>query len=231
MHETQPAPGRVESSEWLDTYGNDEQSTRRRRMMPRKLELLGLGSIIGPDASVLDLCCGHGETMDVLYELGFRDLHGVDIHVPERLAADRRFAVVEGDACNPPDIPDGSLDWILCLHALHHLETPERIATLVDNAYRLLKPGGRISFIDWPNSLQIRVAFWFFVYCQPLLVTPYLKWFGKITQEEWPFIKHYLPRFSRVWKVIHDDPRFQVERETHELFYFFLTMRKPPEAP
>jgi hypothetical protein len=64
------------------------------------------------------------------------------------------------------------------------------------------------------------------VNCKPLLVTPYLKWFGTITQEEWPFLKDYLPRFSKVWKVI-NDKRFQKEIEKHELFYFFLTMRKP----
>lgn len=195
--------------------------------MPRKLQVLGMGSIIDKSASVLDLCCGHGETLDVLYELGFRDLAGIDIHVPDKLAKDNRFKIVEGDACNLAAVPNASKDWILCLHALHHLETPERIKELVDNAYRVLKPGGRISFIDWPNSLQIRLAFWFFVHCDALLVTPYLKWFGKITQEEWPFIKHYLPRFRRVWNIIHDDPRFKREIEHHELFYFFLTLRKP----
>ena len=220
-------PGRVESHEWLDTYADDAQSQRRRRMMPRKLQNLGLGSIIDQNASVLDLCCGVGETLDVLYEMGFRDLTGVDIHVPPKLQADKRFAVVEEDACNPSMVPDASKDWILCLHALHHLETPDRIKQLVDHAYRILKPGGRISFIDFPNSLQIRAAFWFFVNCKPVLITPYLKWFGTITQEEWPFLQHYLPRFPRVWNVIHNDARFEVEIDHHELFYFYLTIRKP----
>jgi SAM-dependent methyltransferase len=223
----EPTPGRVESAEWLSAYADDAQSQRRRRMMPRKLRVLGLGKIIDETASVLDLCCGVGETLDVLYELGFRDLTGVDIHVPPMLVSDGRFKVVEADACKPTYVADSSKDWILVLHALHHLETPERIRELMDSAYRILKPGGRVSFIDFPNSLQIRAAFWFFVNCKALLVTPYLKWFGKITQEEWPFLKEYLPRFNRVWKVIHDDPRFQVEVEHHELFYFFLTLRKP----
>jgi ubiquinone/menaquinone biosynthesis C-methylase UbiE len=223
----QPEAGRMESSEWLETYGDDVQSQRRRRMMPRKLRVLGLESIISTGASILDLCCGHGETLDVLYEMGCRDLTGVDIHVPEKLAQDQRFKVVEADAVALDGVPDASKDWILVLHALHHLETPERIRTLMDNSYRVLKPGGRVSFIDFPNSLQIRAAFWFFVHCKPLLVTPYLKWFGTITQEEWPFLKVYLPKFPQVWKAIHDDPRFQREIEHHELFYFFLTMRKP----
>lgn len=223
-------PGRMESDEWLDAYADDDQSRRRRRMMPRKLQLLGLGSIIDRSASVLDLCCGVGETLDVMYEMGFRDLTGVDIHVPPSLAADSRFRVVENDACKPDYVPDSSKDWILCIHALHHLETPERIEELMGSAYRILKPGGRVSFIDFPNSLQIRAAFWFFINCKPLLVTDYLKWFGTITSEEWPFLQHYLPRFPRVWNVIHNDPRFEVEIEHHELFYFYLTMRKPVNA-
>jgi hypothetical protein len=57
-----------------------------------------------------------------------------------------------------------------------------------------------------------------------------LRWFGTITQEEWPFLKDYLPRFSAVWNVIHNDPRFVVEIEHHELFYFYLTMKKPLSA-
>jgi len=225
MHEVQPIPGRVESHEWLDTYADDVQSQRRRRMMPRKLRVLGLDSIIDNSAAVVDLCCGVGETLDVLYELGFRDITGVDIHISDKLKADKRFNAVLGNACRP-DIPSASKDWILCLHSLHHLETPERIAELVDSAYRILKPGGRISFIDFPNSPQIRAAFWFFLNCKPLLVTPYLKWFGTITREEWPFLQHYLPRFPKVWKVINDS-RFEREINHHELFYFFLTLRKP----
>ncbi|HEV3153082.1 MAG TPA: class I SAM-dependent methyltransferase [Candidatus Baltobacteraceae bacterium] len=225
--QTQPAAGRVESHEWLETYGDDTQSARRRRMMPRKLHVLGLDTIISKDAAVLDLCCGHGETLDVLYELGCRDLTGVDIHVPESLRAEPRFKVVEGDASEPDGVLDESMDWILCLHALHHLETPERIKTLMDSAFRILKPGGRLSFIDFPNSVQIRAAFWFFRHFKPLLVTPYLKWFGTIVEEEWPFLQYYLPKFPQVWQTIHDDRRFQVEIERHELFYFFLTVRKP----
>ena len=221
-----PSAGRVESNQWLDVYGDAAQSARRRRMMPRKLQNLGLGSIVDHTAAVLDLCCGHGETLDVLYEMGFRNLTGVDIHPTAEILDEKRFHVVAGDACEPNQIPSSSMDWILCLHALHHLETADRIRILMDSAARILKPTGLISFVDFPNSPQIRAAFWFFVHCKPLLVTPYLRWFGTITQEEWPFLKDYLPRFSQVWRVIHDDPRFEVEINRHELFYFYLTLRK-----
>src|SRR5579872_3941216 len=102
--QTQPAAGRVESHEWLATYGDDVQSQRRRRMMPRKLHVLGLDTVIKKDAAVLDLCCGHGETLDVLYDLGCRDLTGVDIHVPEALSHESRFTIVEGDACEPNNV-------------------------------------------------------------------------------------------------------------------------------
>jgi SAM-dependent methyltransferase len=224
--EVEPTPGRMESEAWLQTYADDIQSRRRRRMMPRKLRLLGLGTLVDQKAAVLDLCCGHGETLDVLHEMGFRDLSGVDIHIPEQLSRDTRFTAYKDDACEPMSVPSESKDWILVLHALHHLETPERIQLLMDHAYRILKPGGLISFIDFPNSPQIRAAFWFFLHCKPLLVTPYLKWFGAIVNEEWPFLQYYLPRFPRVWKVLHD-PRFTTEIEHHELFYFYLTRRKP----
>ena len=225
QQEVEPTPGRMESDAWLNTYADDSQSQRRRRMMPRKLSLLGLGKVIDKNAAVLDLCCGHGETLDVLYELGFRDLSGVDIHITEQLRRDARFTSYKDDACEPSSVPSESKDWILVLHSLHHLETPERIRLLVDHAHRILKPGGLVSFVDFPNSPQIMAAFWFFLHFKPLLLSPYLKWFGSIVEEEWPFLQHYMPRFPRVWDVLHD-PRFTIEAEHHEFFYFYLTLRK-----
>jgi len=227
MREVQPAPGRVETSEWLDTFHTDDvESRRRKQMMPGKLQKLGLGKNITTRGAVLDLCCGHGEALDVLYEQGFRDVSGVDIHVDPTLSADKRFVIVEADACDPAPIASESKDWITCLHSLHHLETADRVQELIDSAYRVLKPGGRLSFIDFPNTPQIRFAFWVLMTFRPILPTHYLRWMGKITADEWPFLKHYMPRFAAVCKVLHD-PRFHVEIERHEFFLFFLTLRKP----
>src|SRR5947209_14342174 len=111
-----------DSAEWYAAYAAD--SARRRVKMREKLRSVGLDRV-ARDAAVLDLCCGHCESLDVLYEDGFRRLSGMDIRLASDVRADARFALAEGDVESPPFAPQ-SQDWILVIHALHHLEGPEK---------------------------------------------------------------------------------------------------------
>lgn len=49
-----------------------------------------------------------------------------------------------GDIENPP-IDDGSIELAILSQALHHAENPQRV---IDSAYRILKPGGRVIVLD-----------------------------------------------------------------------------------
>ena len=213
---------RRESDTWLETYADEHERLRRRLEMPAKFLRIGLTKEFN-NMAVLDLCCGHGEALDALYTMGFRNLSGVDITVTEALAADSRFKITQGDVV-ATGLAEESYDWITCIHSLHHLAKADQVAHLIDESWRLLKPGGRLSIIDFPNSPQIRLAFWFFR--QPRLhVTPYLRYFGRIIQEEWYFLQHYLPQWPLVRRHL-KDPRFEIERSSKSLFYFYLTLRK-----
>jgi ubiquinone/menaquinone biosynthesis C-methylase UbiE len=220
-----PAQGELrESSSWHSTYDSPAQVERRRAAIPEKLRKLGLAEI-GRNAQILDLCCGNGETLDALYEMGFRNLSGSDIAVNPRLNTDARFVTHVGDAAALP-FPKDSLDWILIVHALHHLGPAEHIHEVLKECDRVLKPGGRLAVLDFPNSPQIQLAFWFFRQ-KPLLFSSYLKYFGALIQEEWSFLKPYLKDWKRVREQLHAG-RFAVERFQQEFFYYYLTLRKPP---
>jgi len=212
-----------ESATWHEAYQSEAQRRRRRRALPRKFHLLGIDRV-DRSARILDLCCGHGEALEELYELGFRRLVGLDITLDERLAAEGRFEIHQGDA-RQTGLPEASFDWILNIHSLHHLGLAGQIARFRDECWRLLRPGGRLGIIDFPNSPQIRLAFWWFRqgWCQ---WTPYLKNFGRMIREEWHFLKDYLPQFPQVWQCLVGGP-FQVESLRRGLFYFYLTLRKP----
>ena len=212
-----------ESPAWRAAYDSLAQVERRRSAMPVKLRKLGLDRE-KTDIRILDLCCGNGKTLDALYGMGFRDLRGADIVISRDLGADPRFNTCAADATALP-LASGSFDWVLILHALHHLGPEERIRTVLAECYRLLRPGGRLAVIDFPNSPQIRFAFW----CLRRnfwLFTPYLRYFGRLVQEEWRFLKGYLAEWPRVRSLLHGGP-FEIETYRQELFCYFLTLRKP----
>lgn len=211
-----------ETQTWHAAYQSEAQRRRRRRTFPRKLRWLGIDRA-DQQARVLDLCCGHGEALEELYALGFRQLVGLDITLHQALAADARFEVYQADA-RRSGLPGASFDWILNIHSLHHLGMAADIALLLDECWRLLKPGGRLGIIDFPNSPQIRFAFWWFRQ-EWFQWTPYLKNFGRMIREEWCFLKDYLPQFPEVWQRLLYG-RFRVESLRRGLFYFYLTLRK-----
>lgn len=216
---------RQETALWTAAYGAQNEVRRRRAAMPGKLALLGIDRA-PRSARILDLCCGNGEALDALYNMGFRDLHGGDIAIREELAEDPRFSVRICDAANPP-FEDAAFDWIVIVHAMHHLGSAAQIDRVLNHCHRMLKPGGRLSVVDFPNSPQIRLAFWFFRQNR-FLWTPYLKTFGQLIQEEWPFLKNYLPQFPQVRNLLLQG-RFQVESKVNRFFYFFWTLRKAAE--
>ncbi len=214
---------RLESDAWLENYANEDERKRRRMVMPDKLARLGLTSEYQNHA-ILDMCCGHGESLDTLDELGFTNLSGIDLTITEELAADPRFNITQGDVTQTK-LPANSFDWIICIHSLHHLASAENVALFVDECHRLLKPGGKVAIIDFPASPQIKAAFWFFR--QPKLhFTPYLKYFGQIIQEEWSFLQHYLPQWPTVRKLLWKG-QLTVERSSSSVFYYYLTLKKP----
>lgn len=210
-----------ETAHWHATYGDVTARERRRAAMPVKLRKLGADRV-PTDAAVLDMCCGNGEALEALYAMGYRNLHGLDITLPDELRSDGRFTVTSGNALTTP--LERRFDWIIIVHAMHHFETADNAIALIDRCSGLLAPGGRLSILDFPDSPQIRAAFWFFRQ-RPLLLTPYLRNFGTLIQEEWPFLQHYLPQFRQIWSRLHSGD-LEIEIERNELFYFYLTLRR-----
>jgi ubiquinone/menaquinone biosynthesis C-methylase UbiE len=210
-----------ETDDWHRNYGGAEAVARRRAAVAGKLRLLGFPA--GEPVSVLDVCCGHGETLDCLHTLGARDLHGVDLTVPEALMQDSRFTVRRAGASALP-FPEARFDWVLCIHSLHHLASAEEVGRFLREAERVLKPGGRLGIVDFPASPQIRLAFWMFRHGW-LRFTPYLRWFTTVIREEWWFLRDYLPQWPAVHQLLHGGP-LKVESRRRGVFYFHLTLRK-----
>ncbi len=114
---------------------------------PALEQLLGLvGPLPRPMRCVLDLGCGDGPALQWLRET-FRPeaLVGIDIDVElvararRRVAAKRTRAELRVGTATNLELPDTSVDVVLCHQTLHHLEDPR---AALHEIHRVLRPGG-----------------------------------------------------------------------------------------
>jgi len=110
-------------------------------------------SKLPPDLRVLDAGCGNGFFMQLLRDLGFRDLHGIDLSEPWLDECRRKNLQVERRAIEDID-PDGEYDLVLAMDVLEHLAAPEEA---LERLRGCLADGGRI-YMNVPvcDSLQKR---------------------------------------------------------------------------
>ncbi len=110
---------------------------------------------IGKDMRGIDLCCGNGGSMRMLLQqLGVASMTGVDLSAMQidratvrtrEARLEDRIEVVHGDA-TATGLPEGRADFVWSEDAWCYV--PDK-AALVDEAIRLVKPGGTIAFTDW----------------------------------------------------------------------------------
>jgi SAM-dependent methyltransferase len=103
-------------------------------------------------ATIVDLGCGPGALLPMLRErLPDARLVGVDtqpamLAYARTVAAGCRAEIVEADLAAPLPLPDGVADVVTAVHLLHELEYP---IPLVDEMWRLVRPGGVLVVYDW----------------------------------------------------------------------------------
>jgi SAM-dependent methyltransferase len=118
-------------------------------------ELLPLGGL------VLDVGCGTGQLGAAIASLGF-DVFGVDLSA-SMVSKARQRGLVGTYAGVTTALPfaDNTFDLALTVATLHHLETPERVATTIAEMGRVVKPGGYVVLWDhnpanpyWPILMK-----------------------------------------------------------------------------
>jgi 2-polyprenyl-3-methyl-5-hydroxy-6-metoxy-1,4-benzoquinol methylase len=123
---------------------------------PRKAYIEQLISKYFPsdrNAEILDLGCGHGAFLYFLAKAGYARISGVDTS-PEQISKAHEFGIVNA-VCRPAfeyisNLQSESLDMVLLFDILEHLE-PQELFDLLDQVYRVLRPGG-VSLIHVPNG-------------------------------------------------------------------------------
>jgi demethylmenaquinone methyltransferase/2-methoxy-6-polyprenyl-1,4-benzoquinol methylase len=150
----------------------------------RQLALQGL--TLHSDTQILDLCCGSGQATEFLVKLS-QNVTGLDAS-PLSLQRARQdvpnATYVEAFAEDMP-FTDNLFDVVHTSTALHEMQS-EQLRKIIQEVYRVLKPGGVFTLVDfhpptnhifWPG---LSVFFW---------------WFE--TETAWEFLKTDLPGLLR----------------------------------
>ena len=113
----------------------------------RQLALQGL--TINSETKVLDLCCGSGQATQVLVQYS-QDVTGLDAS-PLSLKRARhnvpQAQYVQAFAEEMP-FPDNQFDLVHTSVAMHEMK-PEQLRKILNQVYRVLKPGGVFALVDF----------------------------------------------------------------------------------
>jgi SAM-dependent methyltransferase len=117
-------------------------------------DALALAARIGIGSKVVDLCAGLGGPARYLAHRYGAIVTGIELtparvagaaELSRRVGLDGQVRVLEGNVMDLP-LPDASFDAVISQEALLHV--PD-IARAFTEAYRVLRPGGRIAFTNW----------------------------------------------------------------------------------
>lgn len=149
---------------FFDYYGGKWSSAQVEEFIRYRVDLLEFGRFDPLDKTVLEAGCGKGLNLVFLAALGSSEVHGIDI-VPWNVATidaykkalphdlSSRISVREGDVARLP-YADDSFDLVLSNEAIsHYREVPQ----FLDEAYRVLSPGGTLLIADGNNALNARI--------------------------------------------------------------------------
>ena len=100
-------------------------------------------------ARVLEVGCGFGSAAALLREHG-ADVIAIDIELPRVENARHDGVQVALSDAHALQFKDNTLDLVLCIGVLEHLQEPPRFMA---EAYRCLRPGGYL-YLTWTNWLS-----------------------------------------------------------------------------
>jgi len=139
-------------AEFTDTHG-----TALPKRLSRPLEIAD----IQPGQSILDIGCGRGEIALHCAQSGAL-VWGLDyataaLRLARSLPSSPKMAFQQADACNLP-FSAHSFDTVFMLDVVEHLH-PDALLAALNEAWRALKPGGRLIIHTMPNLWYYRCGY------------------------------------------------------------------------
>tara|TARA_R110002020_G_scaffold43006_1_gene125401 strand:+ start:4843 stop:5517 length:675 start_codon:yes stop_codon:yes gene_type:complete len=127
---------------WAERYDEEMPTIDYNYTEPMKEAFLK--SNIKTDSKILDAACGTGYPTMALYEMGYKNLHGIDFSsemIQEAKKKNIYKSLTVADLINPIDFATDTFDVIMCVGFLasgHMGSEP------LDEFIRVIKPGGHL---------------------------------------------------------------------------------------
>lgn len=120
---------------------------------------------VKPTDTVLDLGCGYGEFIN---NIRAGKKYAMDLNPSTRKQVTPDVEFLEQDCSMPWPFPDGALDIVFTSNFFEHLPTKKVLLMTITEAFRCLKPGGRLIAMG-PNVKFLPGSYWdFFDHYLPL---------------------------------------------------------------
>ena len=134
----------MDNREYWDMVANDKNFTT-----PFQSDLFK--KYVDINNSILDIGCGYGRTLKELYDLGYRNLIGIDfskemIDRARNLYSYINFYVGNGNQLN---FDNNSIDSVILLGVLTCIYNKNEQQDLIREIYRILKPSGILYINDF----------------------------------------------------------------------------------
>ena len=114
---------------------------------------------IDGDATVLDLAAGYCEFIN---NIKCKEKIAVDLNPVTRERAARDVQVHEAASTRLPENLTGTVDVVFASNFFEHLDDKNELMETLEEAYRVLKPGGRIMVLQ-PNIRLVGHKYWDYI--------------------------------------------------------------------
>jgi len=115
--------------------------------------------------AVLDVGCGYGEFIN---NIAAREKFAIDLNPSAVNHVHESVHLIQQDCTKPWPLRDNSVDVVFSSNFFEHLPTKQDLQALLLEAYRCLRPGGRLMTLG-PNVKHLSGSYWdFFDHHLPL---------------------------------------------------------------
>ena len=157
--------------------------------------------LVPEGGAVLDVGCGWGEFIN---QVRAARRFAIDLNPDARGRLSPEVTFFQQSCADPWPLPDGSLDLVFTSNFLEHLPSKVALVATVREAWRCLRPGGRLVCVG-PNVRYVPGAYW-------------------------DFFDHHLPLTDRSLAECLTTNGFALERQVARFLPYTMAGRRPPPS-